>query len=98
MPEYRAAPRQGRFRTWKRTAIDLLIGTRHITRTATGVEAVLHGDALMCLLDAAFHGDGTIEILGGGSNCHQMEVTEIAMQGRDSWVSLAAMGETLRLM
>ena len=41
--------------------MDLIIGTRHIipdaiTRTATGIEAVLHGDALLSLLNAAFHG------------------------------------------
>ena len=67
--------------------MDLIIGTRlitsdTITRTGTRVEAFLHGDALMSLLTASFHGDGIIEILGGSLNCHQMEVTEIAMQGR----------------
>jgi hypothetical protein len=53
--------------------MDLIIGTRHFTpdaiiHTATGVEAILHGDALMSLLNAAFHSTGTIEILGGDLN------------------------------
>jgi hypothetical protein len=83
--------------------MDLIIGTRRITpdaitRTATGVEAVLHGEALMSLLNAAFHGAGTSKILGGDLNRYQMEVTGIAMQGRETRVTLAAMGAGQRLM
>ena len=60
----------GRVQGRKMTAMDLIIGPRHITpdaitRTTTGVEAVLHGEALISLLNAAFHGAGTIKILGG---------------------------------
>lgn len=73
------------------------MGTRHIisdaiTRTATGVEAVLHGDALMSLLNAAFHGAGTIEILGGNLDRHQMEVTGIEMLGCETRVTLTGTG------
>jgi hypothetical protein len=77
--------------------MDLIIGTRHITpdtitRTATGIEAVRHGEALMSPLNAAFHGAGTIEILGDDLNRHRMEVTRIEMQGRETCVTMAAMG------
>jgi len=83
--------------------MDLIIGTRHITpdaitRTATGVEAVLHGEALMSLLNAAFHGAGTIEVLGGDLDRHRMEVTGIDMHGHETRVTLAPMGAGLRLM
>lgn len=83
--------------------MDLIIGNRHfipdaIICTATGVEAILHGDALRSLLNAAFHGAGTIEILGGDLNRHRMEVTEIEMQGRETRVTLTAMGEGQRLI
>jgi len=87
----------------KENALDLIIGTRHftpdaITRTATGIEAVLHGEALMSLLNAAFHGAGTIEVLGGELDRHLMEVTGIRMQGRETRVTLAALGVSQRLM
>ena len=77
--------------------MNLIIGTRHvtpdaITRTAEGVEAILHGEALLSLLDAVFHGAGTIEILGGDLDRHRMEVTGIAMQGGETRVMLAALG------
>lgn len=83
--------------------MDLIIGTRHITpdaitRTATGVEAVLHVDALMPLLNAAFYGVGTIEILGGDLNRHRMEVTRIETQGRETRMTMAAIGAGQRLM
>ena len=83
--------------------MDLIIGTRHIipdaiTRPATGIEAVLHGDALLSLLNAAFHGSGTIEVLGGDLDRHRMEVTGIEMQGRETRVTLAVMGAGQRLM
>jgi hypothetical protein len=83
--------------------MDLIIGTRHITpdaitRTATGVEAILHGEALMSLLNAAFHGAGTIEVLGGDLDRHRMEVTAIDMQGRETRITLAAVGTGQRLM
>ena len=82
--------------------MDLIIGTRHvtpdaITRTRDGVEAVLHGEALLSLLDAAFHGAGTIEILGGDLDRHRMEVTAIDMQGSATRVTLAALGAGQRL-
>ena len=83
--------------------MDLIIGTRHITpdaitRAATGIEAALHGNALMALVNAAFHGSGKVEILGGDLDSHRMEVTGIEMQGRDTRETLAAMEARQRLM
>lgn len=83
--------------------MDLIIGTRHITpdtitRTGTGVEAILHGEALISLLNAAFHGAGTIEVLGGDLNRCRMEVTGIEMQGGETRVIMTAMGAGQRLM
>lgn len=82
--------------------MNLLIGTRHvtpdaITRTSDGVEAVLHGEALLSLLDVVFQGVGTIEILGGDLDRHRMEVTSIDMQGCETRVSLAALEGRPRL-
>ncbi len=82
--------------------MNLLIGTRHvtpeaITRTAEGVEAILRGEALLRLLDSAFHGAGTIEILGGDLDRCPMEVTAIAMYGAETRVTLAALGTAPRL-
>lgn len=93
----------GRVQNRKMTAMDLTIGTRHITadaitRTTTGVEAILHGEALISLLNAAFYGAGTIEILGGDLNRHLMEVTEIEMQGRETRVTLTAVRAVKRLL
>lgn len=73
----------------------LIIGTRQITpyaitRTAMGVEAVLHGEALLSLLNTCFYGAGAIEILGGYLNRHQMEVTWIEKRGCETRVTLAA--------
>ena len=83
--------------------MNLIIGTRHITpdaitRTPTGVEAVLHGEALISLLNAAFHGTGTIEVLGGDLDRHRMEVIGIQMQGCETRVTLSAVGAGQRLM
>ena len=74
-----------------------VIGTRHITpdditRSATGLEAVLHGVALVSLLNAAFHGAGTIKFLGGDPDRHQMEITGIDRRGCETGVTLAGTG------
>jgi hypothetical protein len=77
--------------------VQLVIGARHITphtirRIAGGVEAVLKGDALRALLDSAFHGRGTIEILGGDLHRRRVEVTGIEMSGSDTRVTLICQG------
>ncbi len=82
--------------------MNLIIGTQHIipsaiTRTAHGVEAVLQGAALLSLLDAAFHGTGTIEILGGDLDRRRMEVAGIAMSGRETTVTLVCAAAAPRL-
>lgn len=83
--------------------MELIVGTRQITpdamtRTPEGVEAVLHGAALLSLLDAAFHGAGTIEVLGGDLGRRRMEVTGIDMHGGKTRVTMACVGAGLRLM
>ncbi len=83
--------------------MDLIIGTRHVTpdaiiRTEEGVEAILHGEALLSLLNAAFHCSETIEVLGGDLDRHRMEVTGIEMSGRQTRVTLVATGAGQRLM
>ena len=83
--------------------MNLIIGTRHvtpdvITRTPEGVEAVLRGEALLTLLDSAFHGAGTIEVLGGDLDRCPMEVIGIVMQGGETRVALAALGAARHLM
>jgi hypothetical protein len=102
-PKRQIARCRGRLQNRKMTAMDLIFGTRQITpdaitRTTTGVGAVQHGEALISLLNAAFNGAGTIEILGGDLNRHWIEVTEIEMQGRETRVTLTAMGAGQRLL
>lgn len=77
--------------------MELIIGTRRIIpaaihRVAGGVEAVLKGDALLSLLDAAFHGTCSIEVLGGGLDRRPMDVASICMQGADTRVTLICNG------
>jgi len=52
----------------------------------------------LSLLNAAFHGSGTIEVLGGDLDRHRMEVIGIQMQGCETRVTLSAMGAGQRLM
>lgn len=82
--------------------MELIVGAARITPTAirstgAGVEAVLQGQALLSLLDCAFHGAGTIEILGGEYDRHRMEVTGIDMHGAETRVTLACIGTSQRL-
>ncbi|WP_149142924.1 hypothetical protein [Gemmobacter caeruleus] len=83
--------------------MQLIIGDRRvepgsITRIAGGVEAVLKGEALLRLLDAAFHGMGTIEVLGGDLDRRPMDVTSIRMKGAETCVTLIAAGPAPRLV
>lgn len=83
--------------------MELIIGTKRIipeaiSRIAGGVEAILKGDALMSLLDATFHGLGTIEISGGDLDRRPMDVASIRMQGADTMVTLVCTGPAARLM
>lgn len=57
----------------------------------------MHGAALLSLLDAAFHGAGTIEIRSGDRNRRRMEVTGIDMQGHETRVTLACVGAAAHL-
>lgn len=82
--------------------MELIIGTRRIIPTAIhritgGVEAVLQGEALRSLLDAAFHGAGSIELLGGDLDRRPVDVASIRMQGSDTRVTLICTGPAPRL-
>ncbi|VDC33352.1 hypothetical protein [Pseudogemmobacter humi] len=77
--------------------MDLIIGNRHVSpasirRVAGGVEAVLKGEALISLLDAAFHGAGTIHVLGGDLDRRPMDLTGIDMTGGETRVTLTCAG------
>lgn len=77
--------------------MDLIVGAMRITptairRTGDGVEATLQGAALVSLLDATFHGAGTIEICGGDLDRRPMDVAAIEMSGRDTRVTLVCAG------
>lgn len=82
--------------------MNLIVGTRQITPLAItridgGVEAVLKGAALLSVLDAAFHGAGSIEMLGGDLDRRRMEVTDIQMHGAETRVTLHCIGTKARL-
>lgn len=77
--------------------MELIVGSRRITpraihRVAHGVEAYLRGEALLSVLDAAFHGAGSIEIAGGDLDRRRMEVTGLEMQGSETRVTLVCKG------
>lgn len=83
--------------------MELIIGARRITPSAIhrikgGVTATLRGEALMSLLNASFHGTGSIEMLGGDLDRHPMEVTSIEMTGADTTVTLLCAGPAKTLM
>ena len=77
--------------------MELIVGTRRITPASIrvvpgGVCAELAGDAMRAVLDAAFHGQGTIELSGGRLNRHPVAVTGIEMHGATSRVTLICSG------
>ncbi|MGA0538974.1 hypothetical protein [Neotabrizicola sp. VNH66] len=83
--------------------MELIVGNRRITPSAIqpvsgGVEARLKGEALLRLLDASFHGQGTIEVIGGGLDRRPMEVADIRMTGADTTVRLRCTGPAPRLV
>lgn len=57
-------------------------------RVAHGVEAFVKGDALLPLLDAAFHGIGAIEVEGADMGRRRMDISGIEMQGGETRVTL----------
>ena len=82
--------------------MELIVGARRITPDRVrpipgGVEAELRGDAVLSLLDAAFHGGGRIEILGGALNRRPVDVAGIEMRGASTRVTLICTGEALAL-
>ncbi|MFC3568731.1 hypothetical protein [Paracoccus sp. TOH] len=82
--------------------MELLVGVRRIIPAAIhpipgGVEAELRGDAVLSLLDAAFHGAGRVELLGGGLDRRPMDVAGIEMRGASTLVTLLCAGEAARL-
>lgn len=83
--------------------MELIVGNRRITPSAIqplrdGVEARLRGDALRQVLDATFHGQGTIEVIGGGLDRRPMEVADIRMTGGETTIRLRCTGPAPRLV
>ncbi|MFC7705073.1 hypothetical protein ACFQXB_12780 [Plastorhodobacter daqingensis] len=83
--------------------MELLVGARRITpsairRIAGGVTATLRGDALISLLDATFHGKGSVEVIGGDLDRRPMDVAAIEMSGGDTTVTLICSGPARTLM
>ena len=59
---------------------------------AGGVQAVLKGEGLLRVLDAAMEGGPGIELLGGDLDRRPMQVAAIRMTGRDTHVTLICCG------
>jgi len=83
--------------------MQLIIGNRHVVprsiqRIAGGVEAVLAGEALLALLEATFHGGGSIEVLGGDLDRRPMDVAAIRMTGGATCVTLVCAGPAPQLV
>jgi hypothetical protein len=83
--------------------MELIIGARRITPSAIhrikgGVTATLRGEALISVLDATFHGAGSIEVIGAGLDRRPMDVTAIEMKGADTQVTLVCSGPARALM
>lgn len=76
--------------------MELIVGTdriaAHLHPIAGGVIATLRGEALKALLDATFHGQGSIEIMGGELDRRPMSVAAIEMSGHDTTVTLVCAG------
>ena len=77
--------------------MQLLIGKDAITpqsihRIAGGVQAVLKGEGLLRVLDAAMEGGPGIELLGGDLDRRPLQVAAIRMAGRDTHVTLICCG------
>ncbi|PTX53384.1 hypothetical protein IQ03_00297 [Gemmobacter caeni] len=77
--------------------MQLIIGNRQVNplrmkAVAGGVEAVLQGGAMLSLLDAAFHGAGTIEVYGGTLDRRPLELARIEMRGAETCVTLLCRG------
>lgn len=62
-----------------------------------GVVARLSGPGLVSVLDAAFHGDGAVQLWSHGAQPRAMLVTEIAMQGGSTLVTLQDAPVAIRL-
>ena len=87
---------------WVNLHMELIVGTRRITpehmqEVPGGVRAELRGDAVLSLLDATFHGAGSIEVLGGALHRRAMDVAGIEMRGASTLVTLICAGEAARL-
>ncbi|SEN36622.1 hypothetical protein SAMN04488103_104299 [Gemmobacter aquatilis] len=83
--------------------MELIVGAKRITpsaihRIAGGVEATLRGEALISLLDATFHGAGSIEVHGGDLDRRPLDVAAIEMTGGDTRVTLVYAGPAKTLM
>ena len=96
------AGRYGR-RESKGSRLELIIGTRRIVPDAIqqlddGVEAILRGSAVLPVLDAAFYGAGSIEVLGGAFDRRPMDLVSIEMSCDVTRVTLVCTGPAPRLI
>lgn len=72
---------------------ELIVGTRRVIPVSLdsfegGVVARLSGPGLISVLDAAMIGDGAVQLLTDGARLRPLMVTEIAMQGGSTLVTL----------
>ncbi len=77
--------------------MQLIVGSHRIIpdaihRIQGGVEAVLQGAALLRVLDAAFHGAGSIEVFGGDLDRRPLDLVAIDMQGGTTKITLISNG------
>ncbi|HBD91644.1 MAG TPA: hypothetical protein DEF16_00500 [Gemmobacter sp.] len=84
------------------TAPELIVGTLRVMPVSLdafdgGVVARLSGPGLLSVLDAAFAGDAAIQLWSSGTLPRAMMVTEIAMQGGSTLVTLEDAPAPLRL-
>lgn len=84
------------------TTSELIVGTLRVMPVSLdsfdgGVVARLSGPGLISVLDAAFAGDAAIQLWSSGTLPRAMMVTEIAMQGGSTLVTLEDAPAALRL-
>lgn len=72
---------------------ELIVGSLRVSPVTVelfdgGAVARLAGAGLLSVLDATFAGDGAIELWSAGAQPRAMQVTEIAMRGSATFVTL----------
>jgi hypothetical protein len=80
---------------------ELIVGTLRVSPVSLdafdgGVVALLAGAGLLSVLDATFAGDGAVQLWSEGVAPRAMRVTDIAMRGRSTFVTLQDAGSPIR--